>query len=191
MSDQPESIAVAQGERDIIKRAYHDALLTALALVPDKPSSAREQGLAEAAVARPVDREIDRKVARNDRGQGNSPSEPIRNAPSKAGVEVERHEPPDDRASDGEPVAQKRRSRTEHWRAHHLDQMKHEIVRDDWLCSRAQLMREPEYRRHEHQNLNDVADERGYITKSRAYHAEQYRHPRSIHGHNNDTGDQQ
>src|SRR2546430_10377921 len=33
---------------------------------------------------------------------------------------------------------------SEHGRAHHLNQMKHEIVLDDWLCSRAQLMREPD-----------------------------------------------
>src|SRR5262249_27220027 len=115
------------------------------------------------------------------------PSQPIRNAPSKAGVEVEGHEPPDDRASNSEPVAQERRSCAEHGRTHHLNQMKHEIALDEWLCPRTQLMREPEYRRYEHQNLNDVADERGDITKSRAYHAEQYGHPRSIHGHNDDT----
>ena len=53
------------------------------------------------------------------------------------------------------------------------------------------MRREPEYRRHEHQNLNNVADQGGYITKPRAYHAKQYRHPCSIHGHDDDTGKQQ
>ena len=35
MSNQPESIAVPERERDIIKRTYDDALLTARPLVPD------------------------------------------------------------------------------------------------------------------------------------------------------------
>src|SRR5262249_44693000 len=73
MSDQPESIAAAEGEGDVIKSAYDDALLTACPFAPDQPSSAAEQGLAQAAMTRPVDREIDRKVVRNDRGQGGVP----------------------------------------------------------------------------------------------------------------------
>ena len=35
MSDQSESIAVPEGERDVVERAYDDALLTACPLVPD------------------------------------------------------------------------------------------------------------------------------------------------------------
>ena len=86
-------------------------------------------------MTRPIDREIDRNITRNDRGQdAMSPSEPIRNAPSKAGIEVESNDPPDDRAGNGEGVAQKRRGCPEHWRPHHLNEMIHKIVRDDWLC---------------------------------------------------------
>jgi hypothetical protein len=35
MSDQSESIAISERERDIIERTYDDALLTARPLVPD------------------------------------------------------------------------------------------------------------------------------------------------------------
>src|SRR5262249_60342188 len=35
MPNQPKPIAIPQGERDIIERAYNDALLTACPLVPD------------------------------------------------------------------------------------------------------------------------------------------------------------
>src|SRR5262249_839573 len=141
-------------------------------------------------MTRPIDREIDCNITRNDRGQDTIPSsEPVRNAPSKAGIEVESHDPTDDRSSNGESVAQKRGRCSEHWRSHHLDEMIHEIVCDDSLRFRNQVRREPEYRRHEYQNLNDVADKGRYITKSRAYHAKQYRHPRPIHGHDDDAGE--
>jgi hypothetical protein len=35
MSNQPKSIAAAEGERNIIKSAYDDALLATCTLVPD------------------------------------------------------------------------------------------------------------------------------------------------------------
>jgi hypothetical protein len=47
-------------------------------------------------MTRPIDREIDCNITRNDRGQdATSPSEPIGNLPSKAGTEVESHDSTD------------------------------------------------------------------------------------------------
>src|SRR5215470_15908674 len=66
--DQPEAIAVIELEGDLVERAHDDALVP-VSLAPNEPAGAREQGLPQAAVSRPVNRKIDGDVVDDDRGQ--------------------------------------------------------------------------------------------------------------------------
>src|SRR5215470_4924462 len=95
------------------------------------------------------------------------PSQPIGNATAKAGIELKGDQPADDGTSNGDLVVQHGWHRTQHRRPHDLDQVIHEIERYDPVAA-AELTGQPEYRSDEHQDLNQVADQRRNVAKTGA-----------------------
>src|SRR5262249_116030 len=64
VADQPESIAVVEFERDVLKRAYDHARLPGY-LMPEQFRGPRKKSLAQIFVAGPVDRKIDGHIVEN------------------------------------------------------------------------------------------------------------------------------